>query len=330
MERNLLVGNGINIQFGGADAYSNSAIMARVVENIKAGKYTPLTENSLTVDEQLGNFEGLVQRIDKIKEGKLANFADGLFMLTDMDRIKMTYPDKSSITSVFMEDYFLAFELMNNIYKAKDGEEISEFHRKIMFELLRQMLVDGIYNDGLINDVWKNYYSGVRGYLEGFSSIFTTNYDYNLESILGNENSAKVCHLHGEFNKLAPKYDTSSEFYAKNQAECDALISRKITGMDHVYSDAVMSWSWLDKYGAMIEPDSKEKEERYKAISGRLEIIGLAPGNDEHLFLLVDNNPKIQSVIYYYKSDEERSEMPHHLHKHVTYQRVDKLWESLK
>ena len=54
MERNLLVENGINIQFGGVNAYSSFAIMSRVVENIKASKYTALTENSLSADEQLG------------------------------------------------------------------------------------------------------------------------------------------------------------------------------------------------------------------------------------------------------------------------------------
>ena len=54
MERNLLVENGIKIQFAGVNAYSSSAIMSRVVENIKASKYTALTENSLSVDEQLG------------------------------------------------------------------------------------------------------------------------------------------------------------------------------------------------------------------------------------------------------------------------------------
>ena len=53
MECNLLVGNGINIQFVGVNACSSSAIMSRVVENIKSGKYTALTENSLSVDEQL-------------------------------------------------------------------------------------------------------------------------------------------------------------------------------------------------------------------------------------------------------------------------------------
>ena len=67
MERNLLVGNGINIQFGGVDVYSNSAILNRVVENIRAGKYLALTEYSLSIDEQLGLLEGGVRVIDQIK-----------------------------------------------------------------------------------------------------------------------------------------------------------------------------------------------------------------------------------------------------------------------
>ena len=100
--------------------------------------------------------------------------------------------------------------------------------------------------------------------------------------------------------------------------------------MEHIYSDAIMSWSWLEKYGEMIEPDTKNKEILFKSISGQLEIVGLAPANDEHLFLLINTNPKIKSVIYYYLKDEDRIELPHHLRKPVTYKKVTKLWNSMK
>lgn len=328
MERNLLVGNGINIQFGGIDVYSGSATMNRVVENIKAGKYTALTENNLSIDEQYELLDKMVKVIDQIKAGKCRSKADGLFMLMELDRIKRTYPDSSSITSVFLEDYFLAFEIFNNGFKAKDGEEQSELYRKIIFTLLRQIIVDGIYNEGAINDVYKSFYPGMSTYLNRFSNIFTTNYDYNLENSLGSAD--KVCHLHGEFGKLAPEYDVTSLYYAAHKAECDTLISKKITSMDHIYSDAVMSWSWLDKYGELIEPDTKRKEELFKSIGGQLEIVGLAPANDEHLFLMISNNPKIKSVVYYYLKDEDRFELPNHIKKLVTYKKVEKLWDSMK
>lgn len=51
-------------------------------------------------------------------------------MLMELDRIKRTYPEKSKIESVFLEDYFLAFETFNNCCKEKDGEETSEYYRK--------------------------------------------------------------------------------------------------------------------------------------------------------------------------------------------------------
>ena len=328
MERNLLIGNGINIQFGGVDTYSGSAIMNRVVQNIKAGKYTALTENSLSTDEQIGLLEGLVKIINQIKAGKYRSQADGLFMHMELDRITRTYPNKSKITSVFLEDYFLAFEIFNNGFKAEDGEEQSESYRKILFKLLSQMIVDGIYNDGTINDVYKKFYPGMSKFLSRFSNIFTTNYDYNLENVLGS--AKEVCHLHGEFEKLAPEYDTESLYYAAHKAECDALIFNKVSNMEHIYSDAVLSWSWLDKYGEFIEPDTKNKEELFKSINGQLEIVGLAPANDEHLFLLINNNPKITSVVYYYLKDEDSEELPHHLRKPVTYKKVTKLWDSMK
>lgn len=328
MERFLLVGNGINIQFGGIDTYSSSAIMSRVLKNIKADKYTPLAENALSVTEQLEILNGLVNVINQIKAGKNSGKPDGLLMLMEMERIRRTYPENSTITSVFLEDYFLAFEIFNNAFKTQDGNEQSEFYRKTGFSWLQHLLVDGIYNDGAINDVYKNFYSGIKNYLERFSIIFTTNYDYNLESIL--ENNEIVCHLHGEFGKLAPEYDDKSLYYATHKAECTELISKKIPDMEHVYSNAIMSWSWLDKYGELIESDTKQRKELFESISGKLEIVGLSPANDEHLFLLINNNPNIKSIEYYYLNDQDTIELPHHLKKPVTYKKVVNLWNSMK
>lgn len=328
MEKNLLVGNGINIEFGGVDNYSNSAIIKRVVKNIKLEKYNALTENCLTPDQQIEILDGLVNIIDGIKVGKYAKYADGLFMQMELDRIKRTYPEKSIIEKVFMEDFFLAFEILSNIYKGKDGEKNSEFYRKTVFDFLHRILVDSIYNDGKINDVYKNAYPGLKQYFNSFSNIFTTNYDYNIENIVGKSN--KVCHLHGEFNRLSPKYDVGSKYYNAHQTECDELIAKKVSDMNHVYSDTIMSWSWLDKYGDLIEPDMKAKETLFRSIGGKLEILGLAPNNDEHLFLLINQNTNIKSVVYYYLNDSDIQEIPHHIKKPVTYKKVKKFWESMK
>ena len=69
---------------------------------------------------------------------------------------------------------------------------------------------------------------------------------YNLESILWSAN--KVCHLHGEYRKLAPKYDDKSFYYAVHKTECDNLVSKMVSNMEYIYSNAIIRWSWLDKY----------------------------------------------------------------------------------
>ena len=86
----------------------------------------------------------------------------------------------------------------------------------------------------------------------------------------------------------------------------------------------------MDKYGELIEPDTKYKETLFKSIGGQLEVIGLVPANDEHLLLLINTNPEIKSIVYYYFNDEERNELPYHLKKPVTYKKVEKLWNSMK
>ncbi len=102
MEKYLLVGNGIDIQFGGYENYSNSAIMSRVIKNINSGKYVALTENSLNPKEQLEMLEQFVKIIDSIKAGGYKKYADGLFVLMELDRIKRNYPERSAIESVFL------------------------------------------------------------------------------------------------------------------------------------------------------------------------------------------------------------------------------------
>lgn len=166
MKKSVLVGNGINIQFGGYTNYSGQAIMQRVINNIANGKYNPLVNYEISQDEMLGILERLVDIINRVKRGQLTQYADGLFFIMEMERIKRTYPDNSTITSVFLEDYFLAAEIFTNKYKETDGEEKSEFYRKSIFDFLHYIIVDGIYNDGLINEIQKNYSRKMESFLK--------------------------------------------------------------------------------------------------------------------------------------------------------------------
>lgn len=76
--------------------------MQRVINNIANGKYNPLVNYEISQDEMLGILEGLVDIINRVKRGQLTQYADGLFFIMEMERIKRTYPDNSTITSVFL------------------------------------------------------------------------------------------------------------------------------------------------------------------------------------------------------------------------------------
>lgn len=287
--------------------------MQRVINNIANGKYNPLVNYEISQDEMLGILEGLVGIINRVKRGQLTQYADGLFFIMEMERIKRTYPDNSTITSVFLEDYFLAAEIFtNNKYKETDGEEKSEFYRKSIFDFLHYIIVDGIYNDGLINEIQKNYSRKMESFLIKYDNIFTVNYDYNLERFLADQKN--IYHLHGEFDKLAPEYENA-----------DGLIDE----LRHVYSNSIMSWSWLDKYGGLTETPLAQDYNKFCSISGVLEIIGLAPANDEHLFIAINSNPSITHIVYYYYDENDISEIPHHIKKSVSFKKVQNLWGDL-
>lgn len=84
------------------------------------------------------------------------------------------------------------------------------------------------------------------------------------------------------------------------------------------------------KNGELLEVDTRDKKDLFKAISGQLEIVGLSPANDEHLFMMINNNPNIRSVVYYYLKDDDKIELPHHIKKPTTFKKVTKLWYSMK
>ena len=99
-----------------------------------------------------------------------------------------------------------------------------------------------------------------------------------------------------------------------------------------MYCNAVMSWSWLDKYASYLSDDLKKDTSQLQDIEGQLDIIGISPRNDEQIFIELNMNPNIKSVNYYYKegkgisSGSVSSDVKRNLSKPCTVKSVDKLW----
>ena len=310
MQKSILIGNGINIQFGGFENYSNTAILKRMFRNIRAGKYCPLFPD-FSISEQLGLFEDL--RDILVNNNRYHISEASLFQLMEIDRVRKQYDDNTDIEHIGMEDYFLALE-----YAFKERDSV-DFIRQVQREL-KMPLIDAIYNDGDINGI--DYGPGFGKYISSFDNVFTLNYDSNLDRYRDDVN-----HLHGEFSKLALDFNLQSEYSVVNTETC--MGSTVLPEYSHMYSNTVMSWYWLEKYGILIGNGSDYGIDKFQHIEGKLDIVGMSPCNDEHLFLAI-NQSRITSVDYYYYSEEDIARMKSKIMKPMTFRKVEKLWTRIK
>lgn len=67
--KSVLLGNGINIQFGGK-AYSNRFIMSRIIFNAQCDKYNSLFDGTLSGSEIEQIFRGLLPTANAVLNGK--------------------------------------------------------------------------------------------------------------------------------------------------------------------------------------------------------------------------------------------------------------------
>lgn len=311
MKKNILFGNGINIQFGGMDKCSNSAIIRRMLHNIDSGRYDMIVPgvSKEEIKEVINGLADIVRHIEK-----WIRYGDGLFMLLEIKRIKNSYNPSTDITDIGFEDLFIALELLSN--KEKDSGEF----RQMLHRELQMLFLDAIFNDGEINQI--DYTEKMKDLLETYENVFTLNYDTSLDRYYPN-----VKHLHGRFDVLAPEYDATSEFVANNPDEDRS--GMVASGYEYLYSNTIMSWYWLEKYGEWLNKEDIFGADDFKNMEGELHIVGMSPCNDEHLFIMI-NLSKVKNIVYYYRTDKDRIEMAKKIKKPITYINVDKFWQKLE
>jgi len=71
---------------------------------------------------------------------------------------------------------------------------------------MRTAYLWSIYNDGKLDNLYHQYSEKFIDYLKGFDSVFTTNYDSNIDCAIGKE----IYHIHGWFKQRAAVYDYES------------------------------------------------------------------------------------------------------------------------
>lgn len=364
MKRNLLVGNGINIQFGGP-AYGSEFILKRIKYNCRMGKYDPLFGGQITGKELEAIFNGLVGIANGLIENQYGDLTDDLDTNEAINDFKERYTLKVSLPhEIMLEDWLLlvrVFFLINSDLMQANQSAVQGFE---------QLLLDSIYNSGKLQELYKNMNKDVKRFFNGYDKVFTLNYDNNIESLIHKE----VYHLHGDFSVLANSENPETVLGYIRGSEGKTVWQPE---MKHCYCNALLNYSGKLKYKTAVanhkaildsdhyaerfhgdpsfrkavsmnnsletqmmrtkieHPELKMATEYYfyefESIEGQLEIIGLSPNNDAHIFDAILNNTNITKVIFYYFGEKERTFIEEHYPSDLfECHSVKDLWKALK
>ena len=114
-----------------------------------------------------------------------------------------------------------------------------------------QLLLDAIYNDGMVQDIYHNMNKQVKRFLNRFDKIFTLNYDNNIELLT----HRTVFHLHGDFSVLSNSENEENVLgYIRTKEGTTVWLPEK----RHCYCNALLNYSGRLKY--------KMAEDNHKAI----------------------------------------------------------------
>lgn len=69
----------------------------------------------------------------------------------------------------------------------------------------------------------------------------------------------------------------------------------------------------------------------FESISGNLTVVGLSPNNDTHIFKMVNDNPNISEINYYFYDEIEKMQMSKFITNHtLNFFDVRLLWQEYR
>ena len=340
--KSILIGNGVNIQFGGK-AYTSEFILQRIKYKAKQDKYKELFDNTISGREIVNILDGFVEICNDIKNNDYDVYVksdDDIFALQEF---KERYKNWNVIESkdIMLEDWFFLihmFFLKNNDLSHNATGAIQSFER---------LILDSIYNDGLIQELHKKMNKKFKRFIQSFDKVFTINYDNNIEFLTGK----KVFHLHGDYEVLKDSENPSTVIgYIRIRDKKTVVIPK----FKHCFCNALLNYSGKLKYKtandnhianiraleyaenynsnpnyyddiAEISPDSHEMIitkiknphlqmateyhfDELEKIESEIHILGLSPNNDSHIIDLINQNDKITTVYFYYCTKEDKQQ----------------------
>lgn len=353
--KSILLGNGFNINFGGK-AYSSQFIIKRIIFNARADKYDKLLSGALNGEQLAYIFSTLTDYANQIVDGKYDSLIPA---------------EEQSILEDFKKRYSLGIEHYFDIgledwlfilrgYCLQDENLIRQW--KLAKQGFMRVMLDAIFNDGHIQEIYRSIGSPVKSWLKDYNKIFTLNYDSNIEDLT----KKLVYHLHGDFNTLASSENENTLWglYRRSIGEESVVIPE----FQHCFCNALLDYTGEHKFeiadafakidaglltyekvkdsfsGPLPEPINRLMQlhheypdlpfgDQYhfnelRELEGELHIVGMSPNNDGHIFRLIDES-KISKVVFYFYSEKEKClKLP--IHQIVEWRDINEIWRILK
>lgn len=342
IEQNVLLGNGINIEFSGNDDYKNFAILQRMCANLSTpGRYIDIFNGIIDSSDMYDFMEKLNKwfknhALKGIESLSLFENEDELRSILEMSK-RYSHTDPSVI-DIGLEDYLLGLKFFNAKYK----EDALDFNT--LYQGITMLMLDAIYNDGRIEKLYENM-ECFKDELKKFKNIFTLNYDTNIDTLLGQP----IYHLHGSFNSLHHEYrDDTLKGWLLLQTQ--GSLVPYIKGKEYLYCDAVFGFSGnnkmarIDKYNEIYDISGSEKilemhpelktpkypVDEFKRIKGVLHMIGVCPNNDSHIFKMINENNNVNRILYYSANDKDSQVIQKVMNKPVQIINVFKYWKKIR
>ena len=170
MQSNLLVGNGINIQFNRTD-YTTQQIVLRILKNFDRDDFP----SHIIVDFPylMKNYIGILfLKSREIISGKYDKFAVSSAEKGSLSAFKKQYSAQVNslrITDIGFEDYYLIHDLVCHETGTQNPDQF------YIREGMKVAYLYSIFNDGRLNQLYQDYPPAFTEYLIQFENIFTTN-----------------------------------------------------------------------------------------------------------------------------------------------------------
>ena len=343
--RSVLIGNGVIIQHGGTD-YLNANIIQRALNNIRTENFPSHLYPKECADFIIALEKEHAAALNGEYDNYVFTTYDQA-SLNDF-KLRYNSARKYSVTEIGFEDYFLLFELIHNKMGITNPERFNSrgtLRRMFLDSVYNQGKVESEYKKFSIGFVkWlknhnyiftTNYDSnldiatGLPVYhLHGSFNTLSEVYDPNsfrnqLEDDLldGEKVDPDYPHLYstclvsyvGDLKSFSmtqsSKANNGMDKFVKGYQN-DPNLRKQIDDLDesNVLVKRLKEAIRLKAERPELEHSEQYPHEMLKTISGTLEIVGLSPNNDGHLFEQILKNKNIIQIVFNYFGDQEAAD----------------------